>query len=95
MNSETATPFPTSPETSSAGAGLNGSGSSETVHRMAQRVHEAVDMLEQKLGQGSEKVMGMHQEYGDMAREQVRSNPLAAVGIAFAAGYVFARLFSR
>lgn len=95
MNSETATPFPTSPETSSAGSGLNGSGSSETVHRMAQRVHEAVDMLEQKLGQGSEKVMGMHQEYGDMAREQVRSNPLAAVGIAFAAGYVFARLFSR
>ena len=95
MNSETATPFPTSPETSSTGSGLNGSGSSETVHRMAQRVHEAVDMLEQKLGQGSEKVMGMHQEYGHMAREQVRSNPLAAVGIAFAAGYVFARLFSR
>jgi hypothetical protein len=30
-----------------------------------------------------------------MAREQVRSNPLAAVGIAFAAGYVFAKVFSR
>ena len=97
MNSETATPFPTSESTGTGGAGLNGSGSgsTETVHRMAQRVHEAVDMLEQKLGQGSEKVMGLHQEYGDMAREQVRANPLAAVGVAFAVGYVFARLFSR
>ncbi|MGE4239297.1 hypothetical protein [Ramlibacter sp.] len=93
MNSDTATPFPTSAETS--GSGLNGGGNENTVHRMAQRVHEAVDMLEEKLGQGSDKVMGMHQEYGDMAREQVRANPLAAVGIAFAAGYVFSRLFSR
>ena len=96
MNSETATPFPTSAESSSSsGAGLNGSGSTETVHRMAQRVHEAVDMLEEKLGQGSEKVMGLHQEYGDMAREQVRANPLAAIGVAFAAGYVLAKVFSR
>ena len=95
MNSETATPFPTS-ESTSGGAGLNGSGAnSDTVHRMAQRVHEAVDMLEEKLGQGSEKVMGLHQEYGDMAREQVRANPLAAIGVAFAAGYVLAKVFSR
>ncbi|MBC5765959.1 hypothetical protein [Ramlibacter albus] len=97
MNAETATPFPTSPDTSSSGGnGLNGSGNAtETVHRLAQRVHEAVDTLEQKLGQGGEKMMSIHQEYGDMAREQVRAQPLAAVGIAFAAGYVFARLFSR
>lgn len=94
MNSETATPFPTSAE-SSPSASLGGNGSADTVHRLAQRVHEAVDSLEQKLGEGSDKVMTSYQEYGDLAREQVRSNPLAAVGIAFAAGYVFARLFSR
>lgn len=95
MNAETATPFPTT-ESTAAGNGLNGSGNAtETVHRLAQRVHEAVDSLEQKLGQGSERVMSMHQEYGDMAREQVRANPLAAVGIAFAAGYIFSRIFSR
>ena len=93
MNSETATPFPTTSETPSAS--LGGNGSVETVHRLAQRVHEAVDSLEQKLGEGGEKVMTSYQEYGDMAREQVRSNPLAAVGIAFAAGYVFAKVFSR
>jgi ElaB/YqjD/DUF883 family membrane-anchored ribosome-binding protein len=96
MNAETATPFPTSPETSTGGNGLNGSGNTtETVHRLAQRVHEAVDTLEQKFGQGSERVMSMHQEYGDMAREQVRANPLAAVGIAFAVGYIFSKVFSR
>jgi hypothetical protein len=30
-----------------------------------------------------------------MAREQVRANPLAALGVAFAAGFVFAKIFSR
>ena len=92
MNSDTASPFPTSAENN---ASMGGNGSENTVHRLAQRVHEAVDTLEQRLGQSSEKVMGLQQEYGEMAREQVRANPLAAVGIAFAAGYVFAKLFSR
>jgi ElaB/YqjD/DUF883 family membrane-anchored ribosome-binding protein len=93
MNGETATtPFPTTAENASV---LNGNGSDNSVHRLAQKVHEAVDSLEQRLGQGSEKMMHMQQEYGDMAREQVRANPLAAVGIAFAAGYVFSKLFSR
>jgi ElaB/YqjD/DUF883 family membrane-anchored ribosome-binding protein len=98
MNSETATPFPTSAEARTGGNGLNGDGgasATETVHRLAQRVHEAVDTIEHKLGESGDKVIGLQQEYGDMAREQVRANPLAAVGIAFAAGYVFARLFSR
>ena len=37
--------------------------------------------------------MGWQQEYGDMAREQVRANPLAALGVAFAAGFVIAKIF--
>lgn len=94
MNSETASPFPTSPE-APTGTGVGGNGTENTVHKLAQRVHEAVDTLEQRLGQGSDKVMSMQQEYGDMARDQIRANPIAAVGVAFAAGYIFARLFSR
>jgi ElaB/YqjD/DUF883 family membrane-anchored ribosome-binding protein len=91
MNGETSqTPFPTSAENSQGG--LTGNGS-DTVHRLAQRVHEAVDTLEQRIGQSSERVMTMQQEYGDMARDQVRANPLAAVGVAFAAGFLFAKLF--
>ena len=93
MNAETSTqnPFPTSMETSgSSSNGLNGEAS--RVRRMAQSLHEAVDSLEQKIGSGSERVMGLQEEYGTMAREQVRANPLAALGVAFAAGFVIARI---
>ena len=94
MNAETSTqnPFPTSAESTgvTGGAGLNGE---ETrVRRMAQSLHEAVDSLEQKIGTSADRVMGMQEEYGNMAREQVRANPLAALGVAFAAGFVIARI---
>ena len=94
MNAETSTenPFPTSMENtgSSGSAGLNGEAT--RVRRMAQSLHEAVDSLEQKLGTSADRVMGMQEEYGNMAREQVRSNPLAALGVAFAAGFIIARI---
>lgn len=93
MNAETSTqnPFPTSAESSGTGAGgLNGEAS--RVRRMAQSLHEAVDSLEQKIGTSSERVMGLQEEYGTMAREQVRANPLAALGVAFAAGFIVARI---
>jgi ElaB/YqjD/DUF883 family membrane-anchored ribosome-binding protein len=88
----------------SAGAGASGVSaigtapdmdSEGTVHRMAQKVHDAVDRLEQTLGSGSERMMGMHQEYGEKVREQVHANPLAAVGVAFGIGVIFAKLFMR
>jgi len=94
MNAETSTqnPFPTSAE-SSGGTGANGlNGEATRVRRMAQSLHEAVDSLEQKLGSSSERVMGLQDEYGTMAREQVRANPLAALGVAFAAGFIVARI---
>ena len=97
MNAETSSqnPFPTSPESSGSNgtSGLNGD--ANRVRRMAQSLHEAVDTLEQKIGVSSERVMGLQEEYGTMAREQVRANPIAALGIAFAAGFVFAKIFSR
>ena len=94
MNSATTTesPFPTSASTGGSSAGGFDQG---TVQRLAQKAHEAVDKLEQTIGTGSEKMMGMQQEYGDMAREQVRNNPLAAIGVAFAVGIVFSKLFMR
>jgi ElaB/YqjD/DUF883 family membrane-anchored ribosome-binding protein len=93
MNSETSTsPFPTS---ASAGGTSGMDTDAGTVQRLAQRAHEAVDRLEQTIGSSSDRMMGWQQEYGDMAREQVRANPLAAVGIAFAVGIVFSKLFMR
>ena len=97
MNADTSTqnPFPTSSESSEgSGSGSTGlNGDANRVRRMAQSLHEAVDSLEQKLGSSSERVMNMQQEYGDMAREQVRANPLAALGVAFAAGFIIAKIF--
>ena len=94
MNSETSsTPFPTSSSTGGSNSGAMGD--SGTVQRLAQRAHEAVDRLEQTMSTGSDRMMGWQQEYGDMAREQVRTNPLAAVGVAFAVGIIFSKLFMR
>ena len=96
MNSDstTDTPFPTS---SSMGGGSTGSSGETdgTVRRVAQKAHDTVDRLEQSIGSGHERVMDWQQEYGEMAREQVRNSPLAAIGVAFAVGIVFSKLFMR
>jgi ElaB/YqjD/DUF883 family membrane-anchored ribosome-binding protein len=94
MNAETSTnPFPTSADQgqSNGANGLNGD--VNRVRKVAQTLHEAVDTLEQKIGMSGDKMMSLQQEYGDMAREQVRANPLAALGVAFAAGFVIAKIF--
>lgn len=96
MNAETSqNPFPTSGEQSQGMSSTGLNGDVNRVRKVAQSLHEAVDTLEQKIGVSSERVMGMTDEYGNMAREQVRANPLAALGVAFAAGYVFAKIFGR
>lgn len=66
-----------------------------TVRRVAQKAHEAVDRIEETVGSGRDRMLDWQQEYGDMAREQVRASPLAALGIAFAVGLLFGRVFMR
>jgi ElaB/YqjD/DUF883 family membrane-anchored ribosome-binding protein len=75
-----------------SGSSLNVNGTSGTVSRVAQKAHETVDKLEQTLGSSTEKVMGWQQEYGELAREQVKANPLTVVAGAFAVGFLFAKL---
>jgi ElaB/YqjD/DUF883 family membrane-anchored ribosome-binding protein len=93
MNSETSDSI-NSMTGSGGSAGLNGVGvgSGGTVQRVAQKAHEAVDKIEQTLDSSTERVMGWQQEYGEMAREQVRANPLTVVAGAFAVGFLFAKL---
>ena len=94
MNAETSSqnPFPTSAENSGSSGTTGLNGDANRVRRMAQTLHEAVDSLEEKLGSSSERVMGLQEEYGNMARDQVRNNPLAALGVAFAAGFLISRI---
>ena len=81
----------TSMDGPSGSTGLNGVAEGK-VRRVAQKAHKAVDRLEQTLGSSSERVMGLQQEYGEMARERVRENPLAVVAGAFAIGWLLAKL---
>lgn len=93
MNSET-TESITSMNVSGGTTSLNGTTGTGngTVHRVAQKAHQTVDKLEQTLGTGSERMMDWQQEYGEMAREQVKANPLTVVAGAFAVGFLFAKL---
>lgn len=79
---------------SSMNTSMNGSdiATDGTVRRVAQKAHDAVDRIEQTLGSSTDKVMNWQEEYGEMAREQVRANPLAVVAGAFAIGYLLAKL---
>jgi len=107
IDTTTNAPFPTSTSMGSAGeapmsgatasSGMRSSGmeSEGTVRRMAAKAHETVDKLEHTLDSGSQRVLSFQQEYGDLAREQVRTHPLAAVGIAFGVGIMFAKLMMR
>ena len=86
MNSETM-------DTTNSTTGLNGTtGGAAQVQRVAEKAHAAVDTLAQSLNSGTERVMNWQEEYGEMARDQIRANPLAVVFGAFAVGYVFAKL---
>ena len=90
MNSETMDT--TTPSTSTGANSLNGTGTQQQVQRVADKAHAAVDTVAETLGSQAERVMNWQQEYGDMAREQIRANPLAVGFGAVAVGYVFAKL---
>jgi ElaB/YqjD/DUF883 family membrane-anchored ribosome-binding protein len=92
MNSETSDTMRTmSGGTTGTGAEME-SAAAGNVQRVAQKAHQAVDKLEQTVTSGTGRVMDWQQEYGEMAREQIRANPLAVVAGAFIVGWVLAKL---
>jgi ElaB/YqjD/DUF883 family membrane-anchored ribosome-binding protein len=93
MNTETSESI-TSMNGPGANTGLNGTSATNTVHRVAQKAHEAVDKLEQTVSTGSERVMSMQEEYGAYARDQIKANPIATVAGAFVIGLLLGRIMS-
>jgi hypothetical protein len=89
MNSDTSD---TGTMTSTGGAGMSPNSAQANVQRVAQRAHDAVDRAAQTVSSGTDRMMNWQQEYGEMAREQIRANPLAVVAGAFAIGYLFAKI---
>jgi len=71
----------------------------QTVDRLSQSAHQAVDRAAsaassyaERFGERGEELMQMPQDWLDTAREYVRENPMQAVGMALAAGYLLSIL---
>ena len=92
MNSETMDTTSNMGVTGQGTTGLNGTGTQQQVQKVADKAQAAVDTVAQSLTSGADRMMSWQQEYGDMAREQIRQNPLMVVAGAFALGYVLAKI---
>jgi ElaB/YqjD/DUF883 family membrane-anchored ribosome-binding protein len=62
-----------------------------TVDKLSDKAHQARTMLTDKYGQ----IRGTQEKWTDDARLRVRENPMAAIGIALAAGFLLRRLLFR
>jgi ElaB/YqjD/DUF883 family membrane-anchored ribosome-binding protein len=90
-----------------SGAKSNHSGTvaglAPVVGRVATRAHDAVDRVAGTAAaaaksidkKGGKVLRAMQERYVDGARERVRDKPLAALGIAVAAGFVLSLLLNR
>jgi ElaB/YqjD/DUF883 family membrane-anchored ribosome-binding protein len=74
-------------------------GSTENIERASSSAHEAVDRVTQtatayaeRFGEKAEEWLEMKDNWVEGAREYVREHPIAALGIAAAAGYVLSML---
>jgi ElaB/YqjD/DUF883 family membrane-anchored ribosome-binding protein len=73
-----------------------------SIDRMSQSAHEAVDKAAtmassyaERIGAKGDQLMQMQEDWVDTARDYVRENPLQALGIALAAGYLLHMITRR
>jgi ElaB/YqjD/DUF883 family membrane-anchored ribosome-binding protein len=67
---------------------------SESAKGAVDRAAQTASQMAEQLGERSEEYLAMKDEYVENTREYVRENPLVAVGIALAAGYLFGKITS-
>jgi len=86
-------PFRTAAFTEKAHAGIDrlSNGAHDTVERVASVAADTA----QRLGAKSGELLRAKDEWTESTRSYVREHPLAALGIALAAGYLLSRLTSR
>jgi ElaB/YqjD/DUF883 family membrane-anchored ribosome-binding protein len=73
----------------------------QQMDRLADSAHGAIDRATQtasqvaeRFGEKSEELLAMKDDYVEAARDYVKENPLMALGIAIAAGYLFGKITS-
>lgn len=73
----------------------------QQIERLGESAHSAIDratqtaaQMAQQLGEKGEEYLELKDEYIESAREYVKANPLMAIGIALAAGYLVGKITS-
>ena len=76
-------------------------GSQQHIDKLSESAHSAVDRATQAAAQAAERFgakgeewLAMKDDYVEQAREYVKENPIMALGIALAAGYLFGKITS-
>jgi ElaB/YqjD/DUF883 family membrane-anchored ribosome-binding protein len=67
---------------------------SESAHSAVDRAAQAAAQAADRLGEKGEEWLAMKDDYVEQAREYVKENPMMALGIALAAGYLFGKITS-
>lgn len=62
----------------------------QQIDKLSESAQSAVDRLNEQ----GEALLAMKDDYVEQAREYVKENPIMAVGIALAAGYLFGKITS-
>jgi ElaB/YqjD/DUF883 family membrane-anchored ribosome-binding protein len=68
---------------------------SSSAHQAVDRAAGAATIAADRLGAKSRELLASRDEWMDVTRGYVREHPIAALGIALAAGYLFSRIISR
>ena len=67
---------------------------SESAHSAIDRASQTAAQVAERFGEQGEALLAMKDDYLEQAREYVKENPIMAVGIALAAGYLFGKITS-
>jgi ElaB/YqjD/DUF883 family membrane-anchored ribosome-binding protein len=94
-------PYPDSP-TVRPGADAFSEKAHGGIDRLSSGAHQAVDraagaaaVAAERLGARSRELRAARDEWVDVTRGYVREHPIAALGVALAAGYLLSRMLSR
>ena len=66
----------------------------ESAHGAIDRATQAASQVAERVGERSDELLAMKDDYIANARDYVKENPLMALGIALAAGYLFGKITS-
>ena len=66
----------------------------ESAHGAIDRATQAASQVAERFGEKGEELLAMKEDYLENARDYVKENPLMALGIALAAGYLFGKITS-